>query len=326
MTDAAQPRLSFTVTPQEANSRLDLLLTERMPETSRSRIQRALAEGAATVDGRPRPSNYRVHAGSLVEFTRPAPPAPYLGAQDIPLNVVHCDEHLVVIDKPAGMVVHPAPGHRSGTLVNALLHRFGDLPGDSARAGLVHRLDKDTSGLLAVARTELAHRGLSAQLRDRTLGRIYAVVSWGQWDDREGLIAEPIGRHPHRRRMMAVVPGGRPAGTRYRVVEDFGFVQHCDAELQTGRTHQIRVHFAHGHHPVVGDPLYGDDARERLVHPLDRHAAQAMVARAGRQMLHARELRLRHPATDEPLVFTSALPDDLAAVLGILRRATPSAD
>ncbi len=326
MTDDGQPRVSFTVTPQEADSRLDLLLVERMPETSRSRIQRALASGAAMVDGRRRPSNYRVHEGSLIEFTPPEPPAPYLGAQDIPLNMIHCDDHLVVIDKPAGMVVHPAPGHRSGTLVNALLHLFGDLPGDSARAGLVHRLDKDTSGLLAVARTELAHRGLSSQLRERTLGRTYAVVSWGQWDADEGLLSEPIGRHPHRRRMMGVVPGGRPAGTRYRVVEDFGFVQHCDAELQTGRTHQIRVHFAHGHHPVVGDPLYGDDARERLVHPLDRHAARAMVARAGRQMLHARELRLRHPATGELLVFKSALPDDFAAVLEILRRAAPSAD
>ncbi|MBK7703015.1 MAG: RluA family pseudouridine synthase [bacterium] len=325
MTDDGHSAISFTVTPQEADSRLDLLLVERMPDLSRSRIQRALASGAATVDGRPRPSNYRVHEGSLVAFTPPEPPPPYLGAQDIPLRMIHCDDHLVVIDKPAGMVVHPAPGHRSGTMVNALLHLFGDLPGDSARAGLVHRLDKDTSGLLAVARTDLAHRGLSAQLRARTLGRTYAVVSWGQWDADEGLLAEPIGRHPHRRRMMAVVAGGRPAGTRYRVVEDFGFVQHCEAQLQTGRTHQIRVHFAHGHHPVVGDPLYGDDARERLVHPLDRHAAQAMVARAGRQMLHARELRLRHPATGEQLVFTSELPEDFAAVLEILRRSAPSA-
>ena len=325
MTEDERPRFSFTVTPQEADNRLDRLLTERMPELSRSRIQRALASGSATVDGRPRPSNYRVHGGSLVEFTLPEPPPPTMGAQDIPLRVIHCDDHLAVIDKPAGMVVHPAPGHHCGTLVNALLHLFGDLPGDSTRAGLVHRLDKDTSGLLAVARTDLAHRDLSAQLRARTLGRTYAVISWGQWDADEGLLSEPIGRHPHRRRMMGVVPGGRPAGTRYRVLEDFGFVQHCAAELQTGRTHQIRVHFAHGHHPVVGDALYGDDARERLVHPLDRHAAQAMVARAGRQMLHARELRLRHPATGEQLVFTSEVPDDFADVLEILRRASPSA-
>jgi 23S rRNA pseudouridine1911/1915/1917 synthase len=326
MTDDAQTSFSFTVSLPESESRLDRLLAEKMPELSRSRIQRALASGSATVDGRPRPSSYRVHAGSLVEFALPEPPPPYLGAQDIPLRMIHCDDHLVVIDKAAGMVVHPAPGHRSGTLVNALLHLFGDLPGDSARAGLVHRLDKDTSGLLAVARTDLAHRSLSAQLRERSLGRTYAVVSWGQWDADQGLLAEPIGRHPHRRRMMAVVPGGRPAGTRYRVVEDFGFVQHCDAELQTGRTHQIRVHFAHGHHPVVGDQLYGDDARERLVHPLDRHAAQAMVARAGRQMLHARELRLRHPATGEQLVFVSPLPADFAEVLEILRRSAPRAE
>jgi len=325
MSEPGGTPISFTVTAAEADARLDVLLVERLPGMSRSRIQRALAEGAATVDGRPRPSNFRVRAGSRVEFAPPAAPAPHLGAQDLPLDVVHCDEHLAVIDKPAGLVVHPAPGHRDGTLVNAVLHRFGDLPGDGARAGLVHRLDKDTSGLLVVARTELAHRGLSDQLRARTLGRTYAAVSWGQWDADEGLLSEPIGRHPHRRRMMAVVPGGRPAGTRYRVLEDFGFVQHCEAELQTGRTHQIRVHFAHGHHPVVGDRLYGDDARERLVHPLDRHAARAMVARAGRQLLHARELRFRHPATGEPLTFVSAPPADFAEVLEILRRAAPRA-
>ncbi len=320
------PRV-FVVADDESGLRLDHLLTARCDDLSRSRVQRAVEEGGARVDGRPRPSRFRVSAGQTVEFTPPAPPRTTAEPEDIPLEVVHQDAHVLVVDKPAGLVVHPAPGHPSGTLVNALLHRFRDLPGgDGLRPGLVHRLDKDTSGLMVVALDASSLAALQDQLRDRTLGRVYEALSWGQWDADAGELHGAIGRHPTRRQLMAVVEhGGREATTRYEVLEDFGFVQRCEARLETGRTHQIRVHFAHHNHPVVGDPLYGDDARVKGVHPLDRPAALAMDAAAGRQLLHARELRFVHPATGETLEFAAAPPDDYAAALGALRDAAPSA-
>jgi 23S rRNA pseudouridine1911/1915/1917 synthase len=242
--------------------------------------------------------------------------------QDIPLDVVHEDDHLLVVDKPAGLVVHPAAGHPDGTLVNALLHHCRHLAtgSDPLRPGLVHRLDRDTSGLMAVALDDAAHRHLTDQLQSRAMGRTYHTLSWGRWDSDAGTLTGDIGRDPRQRQRMGVVKaGGKPAETRYEVREDFGFVQHCRVELATGRTHQIRVHFAHHRHPVVGDTLYGDDARRRGVHNLDRARADRMVKGARRQMLHAAELRLVHPATGEALVFRSDLPADMAAVLADLR-------
>jgi 23S rRNA pseudouridine1911/1915/1917 synthase len=184
----------------------------------------------------------------------------------------------------------------------------------------VHRLDRDTSGLMAVALTDTAHRHLSAQLQDRRMGRTYLTVSWGRWNDEEGTLTGDIGRHPRFRQKMAVVnQGGKPAVSRYRVLEDFGFVQLCEVTLETGRTHQIRVHFAHFGHPVVGDPMYGDDQRARGIHTLDRRQADRMVKKAGRQQLHATALRLVHPATEKTLEFTAPPPEDLVEVLAILR-------
>jgi 23S rRNA pseudouridine1911/1915/1917 synthase len=312
--------LVFQVAPEEAETRLDHILAARRPDLSRNRIQRALDAGHATVDGRERPSRYRPRVGSEIVFRPPVAEVVDAVPQDIPLTVIYEDADLAVLDKPAGMVCHPAPGHPDGTLVNALLHRYRGLPGEPVRAGLVHRLDRFTTGLLVVARTEAAHRDLSEQLRNRRLGRRYSALSWGQWDESTGRLEGALGRHPHQRLKMAVLErGGRPAFTRYEVVEDFGFMQYCDVELETGRTHQIRVHFAHWHHPVVGDPLYGDDQRAVQVHPLDMQVARAVTRVADRQLLHASALRLRHPVSGEELSFASPLPGDFADCLRLLR-------
>ncbi|MBC8426732.1 RluA family pseudouridine synthase [bacterium] len=318
---------NFRVDDSEDGLRLDHFLTARCEDLSRSQVQKAVAADGARVDGATRPSSYRLSAGQRVEFTPPSPTATTAEPEDIPLVVIHQDEDILVVDKPAGMVVHPAPGHREGTLVNALLHRFETLPGgDGLRAGLVHRLDKDTSGLLVVALSEAALRPLQAQLQDRTLGRTYEALSWGQWAEDAATLTGAVGRHPTRRQRMAILEqGGKPAVTHYEVREDFGFVQYCRVRLETGRTHQIRVHFAHHHHPVVGDATYGDDARIKGVHPLDRRTAEALVATAGRQMLHACELRLVHPRSGEALTFAAPRPDDFQSALDILRDAAPSA-
>ncbi len=313
-----------TVGADEAGSRLDAFLAARCPEHSRSRIQNDLEAGRVTVDGRARPKNFRVKAGSEVVY-RPAAPEPLTAvAQDIPLRVLWEDEHLLVVDKPAGLVVHPSAGHADGTLVNALLHRCGAIAAgsDPLRPGIVHRLDRDTSGLLVVALNEQAHRSLQAQIRDRRMGRTYLALSWGRWDEAAGTVSGDVGRHPHRRQLMAVVPrGGRHAVTHYRVLEDFGFCQWCEVDLETGRTHQIRVHFAHRGHPVVGDPVYGDDRRARGVHHLDRGAADRIVRLAGRQMLHAARLRFDHPASGARIEVQAPPPADMAAVLAVLREA-----
>lgn len=321
MTDAADTR-RFTTGEEDRDVRLDHFLTERCDDLTRSRVQKAVADGAALVDGRPRPSRYRLSPGQTVEFSPPPPPPTDIPPEDLPLEVVHQDDEILVLNKAAGMVCHPAAGHRTGTLVNALRHRFADLPGgDEVRAGLVHRLDKDTTGLMVVALTDRAHARLGDQLRDRTLGRTYLALSWGRWAKDEDTLAGDVGRHPTQRLRMAVVSGGRHAVTRYRVEQDYGFAQLCRVTLETGRTHQIRVHFAANGHPVVGDPLYGDDARVKQVHPLDREAARGMVAGAGRQMLHACRLELVHPASGEALVFEAPPPADMAAVLARLREA-----
>lgn len=317
------PVITLTVTDADAGQRLDRILADRLPEYSRSRLQKAFEAGEVTVDGRPRPKSFRPEAGADVRLTPPPVESVDVQPEAIPLDVVHEDEHLLVINKSPDLVVHPAPGHPGGTLVNALLHhdpRLADV-GDDARPGIVHRLDRETSGLMVVARTAAAHRHLADQLRDRSLGRTYLALSWGAWAEPEGELHGALGRHPRDRLRMAVVDeGGRPAVTRYRVIDDLEFVQLCRVELTTGRTHQIRVHFTHHGHPVVGDPLYGDDARALNVRPVDRDAARRLVAAAPRQMLHAAVLRLRHPADDRSMEFRAAPAADFAAALAGLRR------
>jgi len=323
MATMTEETLVFTVEPGEAGQRLDRILADRFPEVSRSQIQRAFAVDQVIVDERSRPKSYKPAAGCTVRL------APFqsesLDAQpeDIPLSIIYEDDHLLVVNKAPDMVVHPAPGHSGGTLVNALLHHDKALAdtGDPLRPGIVHRLDKETSGLLVVARSAVAHRTLAAQLKDRTLGRIYLALSWGEWREPKGVLHGNLGRHPRDRQRQAVLPrGGREAATRYEVIEELSFAQLCQVQLETGRTHQIRVHFAHHGHPVVGDPLYGDDRRGRNVRPVDRQAAARLVAASPRQLLHAAELHLRHPADGRMMEFRAPLPLDFTMALEQLRQ------
>lgn len=316
-----KPRV-FTVGEGGEGQRLDTFLTDRCPDLTRTRIQNDLADGCVQVDGRSRPKGYRLKNGTEVVYRPRALPEPTATPQDIPLDILYRDEAILVLNKPAGLVVHPAAGHPDGTLVNAVLHHCGGAArgGDSLRPGIVHRLDRDTTGVMVVALTEQAHQSLSEQLKERVMGRVYLALAWGRWEVDQGTLEGNIGRHPRRRQLMAVLAqGGRPACTEYQVSEDFGFVQLCRVRLQTGRTHQIRVHFAHNHHPIVGDPVYGDDGRAKRVHPLDRQRAARLVCRASRQVLHAAELHLRHPVTGESLGFAAPLPEEFAGILAELR-------
>ena len=316
---------SFTVGPDDEGQRLDSFLVAQCPDISRSRLHTDMKDDRVLVDGRARPKSFRLRPGNKVLFRPGSRPEMEAVAEDIPLDIVFQDEHILIVNKAVGMVVHPAVGHPNGTLVNALLHHVKGLSagGDPLRPGIVHRLDRDTSGLMAVALTDTAHRHLGEQLADRRMGRQYLAISWGRWKTDEDTLTGDIGRNLRFRQKMAIVAqGGKPAVSRYRVAEDFGFVQFCEVKLDTGRTHQIRVHFSHFGHPVVGDQMYGDDLRARGIHNLDRRQADRMVKAAGRQMLHAARLELIHPATEEVLVFEAEPPRDMLHVLKLLRETT----
>jgi 23S rRNA pseudouridine1911/1915/1917 synthase len=321
--DGSSSALRFQVEESEAGQRLDAFLADHCPDLSRNRIQGDLEDGRVQVDGRSRPKGFKLRAGSRIDYLPGELKELTATPQDIPLDIIHQDEDILILNKPAGMVVHPAIGHPDGTVVNALLHHCQGLEAgqDPLRPGIVHRLDRDTTGLLAVALNDRAHRHLSDQLRDRRMGRTYLALSWGSWNESEGALSGDIGRNPRQRQKMAVVhQGGRVAVTHYEVLEDHGFVQLCRVKLETGRTHQIRVHFAQNSHPVVGDPLYGDDSRAKSVHPLDRVLAARVVRLADRQMLHACRLELEHPATGKIMTFEVPVPADMTAVLDLLNK------
>jgi 23S rRNA pseudouridine1911/1915/1917 synthase len=334
----SEPSRHLRLTLGPRGDRLDKALAAVVPEElalSRSRLQDLILEGAvAAVDGtRLADPRLRLAPGTVVQLTLP-PPAPIAAAPEpIPLQIVFEDAHLVVIDKPAGLVVHPAPGAPAGTLVNALLHHCGDSLsgiGGRLRPGIVHRIDKDTSGLLVVAKTDAAHQGLAAQFADHSLERRYLAVVWGAPDPASprlaglpGIAWEPggvlriegrIGRHPgDRKRMTVLTSDGKPAVTRVRVLERFGPPAAPEAalvecRLETGRTHQIRVHLSFVGHPLLGDTVYG------------RRRAKGPVASFPRQALHAMTLGFVHPITGEAMRFESPLPDDFARLLDALRR------
>ncbi|MDE2805124.1 MAG: RluA family pseudouridine synthase [Gemmatimonadota bacterium] len=297
-----------------ASGRLDLYLARRL-DLSRSRIQALLEEGHVRVDGaRPKKSD-RIGPGQLVEVEVPPPVPLVAAAQDIPLEIIFQDEDVVVVDKQPGLVVHPAPGHPDGTLVNALLYHIGDLSGigGKLRPGIVHRLDMDTSGLMVVAKTDRAHQRLAGALKAREVKRTYLATIWGTLKTSPTIVDRPIGRHPRHRLRMAVVPEGRPARTRFRHLEAWTAASMYEVALETGRTHQIRVHAASIGHPVVGDALYGA-GRERGVAGPQRPWAAALAKRTPRQFLHAHRLQFDHPVSGKTLVFESGLPGDLAAV------------
>jgi 23S rRNA pseudouridine1911/1915/1917 synthase len=301
------------VAGDEAGERLDTWLAARL-DVSRSRAAQLIEEGRVTLNGAvPRKRN-RPLPGDRVEVRIPPPEPSPLTPEAIPLSIVHQDEDLLVIDKPPGLVVHPAPGNPTGTLVNALLHAVGDLSGIGGvlRPGIVHRLDKDTSGLMVVAKHDEAHRVLSAELKARRIRRAYLAAAWGHLPHDEVPVDAPIGRHPTERKRMAVVPDGRPARTRFFRLERWRAADLVRAELETGRTHQIRVHLLHLGHPVVGDRTYAPDRHRGFGGP-ERAWAAGLAKRVPRQFLHAAELRFTHPRTGAAMRFESPLPPDLAA-------------
>lgn len=310
---------TLDVAADGAGERTDAWLSDRL-ELSRTRVQKLLVRGEITLvqgGGRRIPKKSEpVEAGWRFSVRVPPPEETALVAQDLPLDIVYRDEHLVVVNKAAGMVVHPAPGHRDGTLVNALLYHLDGLPevGGRLRPGIVHRLDRDTSGLLVVARTDQAHRALSDALRRRHVKRLYRTVTWGRLDEPTLKIDAPIARDPRNRKRMAVVEGGRRAITRLRVREDWPAAQLLDVALQTGRTHQIRVHLAHVGHPVVGDGVYGP-AGARGISGRYRRWAEELDRRAVRHVLHAAELAFDHPVSGERLHLRAPWPEDLRPLL-----------
>ncbi|HSP09493.1 MAG TPA: RluA family pseudouridine synthase [Candidatus Dormibacteraeota bacterium] len=290
------PVVSRSLVAAEAAPRLDRFLAEQATDLSRAAAARLIKGHLVRVNGEPAQPSDRVGAGDVVEFEIPEAYIPSAVPEDIPLEVVYEDEDLLVIDKPPGMVVHPAPGHHSGTLVHALLGRGGSwsAAGGVTRPGIVHRLDKGTSGLIVVARNDVSHRALSAQLSDRTLSRSYLAIVRGLIKDEAGELEGPIGRHPKDRKRMAVVSGGRFARTRYEVRGRRRGHTLLRCDLDTGRTHQIRVHLAALGHPVAGDSDYGG------------HEAGG----PSRPMLHAWRLRLRHPRTKVDMSFEVSPPAD----------------
>ena len=323
---------SFQVGSPSAGTRLDLFLAATCSDLSRSRIQKLIDEGAVRVAGAPARRSRVVKAGDEVSIEVPEPRRAALEAEDIPLAVLYEDEHLLAIDKPPGLVVHPAPGHASGTLVNALLHHVRDLAGvgGELRPGIVHRLDRDTSGVLLVAKTDRAHQLLSRQMRQRTLRKEYLALVAGVPRVRKGEVALAIGRDPRdRKRMKAfrasgdeVPAGSRAARTLYEIEREWfplGLTL-LRCRLVTGRTHQIRVHLAASGLPIVGDPVYGRPSYTRV----RNGALKAALAAFPRQALHAERVAFRHPATQELIEIVAPLPDDLSGLLAAVDAAPRS--
>jgi len=303
--------------PDEGAERLDRFLADQL-QYSRTQTARLVADKRVTVNGKVARASRRLLPGDTIEVTLPAsePPRRIVPA-DIPLSVVYEDDHLAVIDKPAGLVVHPAPGHWDDTLVNALVARGTTLSGGAeGRPGIVHRLDRDTSGLMLVAKTDLAHRRLGQLLSARRIRRVYAALAWGHLDESPTRIDAPLGRHPADRKRMAVLAEGRAARTDAWRVARFEVADLLRLELHSGRTHQIRVHLAHIGHPVVGDPVYGGGGSRRISGPA-RLTAEAVERAAPRQALHAAGLAFRHPITEESLELRSEWPADLRDALSI---------
>jgi 23S rRNA pseudouridine1911/1915/1917 synthase len=302
MTQLSKPIRTLSLTAERGGERLDTFVARRCPELSRSHAGHLIDDGLVTVNGRQAKRSEQVQANAEISVTIPPPETIDLAPEQIPLTIIYQDRDIIVIDKPAGLAVHPAPGHPSGTLVNALLAACPDLRGinGSIRPGIVHRLDKDTSGLLVVAKNDRAQRSLQRQLKDREVHKTYLALVHGVPKPNEGLIEAPIGRHPRDRKKMAVVAGGRDASTKYGVLEKPGGGQYALLEAQpiTGRTHQIRVHLAALGHPIVGDATYG--RRSPIVN---------------RQFLHAHKLAFAMPLGGRKVEFESPLPADLRDAL-----------
>jgi len=313
----------FTADAGQSALRIDKFLSVRIENTSRTRIQNAANAGNILVNNLPVKPNYKVKPGDIVQVVLPSPPREIeLIPQDIPLNIVYEDDDVIVVNKEAGMVVHPAYGNYTGTLVNALMWHFKDLPmfqTGELRPGLVHRIDKDTSGILVMAKNEISLNRLSKQFYDRTTDRKYIALIWGTPDPAEGTITGNVGRNIVDRKIMQVFPDGKqgkPAITHYRVIEDLGYISMVECKLETGRTHQIRVHFSYIKHPLFNDDEYGGD---RILKGTTFSKYQQFVKNCfkilPRQALHAKSLAFDHPVTGKRMSFASELPSDMQQVI-----------
>ncbi len=308
-----------TVSDEERALRLDVFLSGKYPSLSRSQVKKMIEDGEIRINGSVvSKAGLKLKAGDVVEFIiRPAQPW-QVTAQDIPLQILYEDRHLLVINKPAGMVVHPAPGHREGTLVNAILHHCGDLSGIGGviRPGIVHRLDQDTSGILLVAKDDETHRHLSGQFKDHSVGKTYQALVFGSPPENEGMISLPVGRHPEDRKKMSTRSRrGKEAVTRWRVAARYGEVTLLAVDIETGRTHQIRVHLSAAGYPVVGDRVYGGKGRLASVRD---PALRARLSMLPRQALHAWRIVFVHPRDSRKMEFVAPLPEDMRDLMDYL--------
>jgi len=314
----------IVVSPGKKKERLDTFLTSHVENATRSKVQKAIKDGAVLVNGKAVRPSYPVTGGEVITVTLPKPPPQDAVPEQIPLDIVYEDDDLLVVNKPAGMVVHPAHGNYHGTLVNALLFHtrsLSTLNDVAIRPGIVHRLDKDTSGLMVVAKNDAAHAKLARQFEKRTIVREYHALLWGVFKEKSGVIETELGRSKSDRKKMAVVAQGKHAVTAYEVIEQFPYLALVRLKLLTGRTHQIRVHLAHINHPVFGDPTY--NGRHLVAGPgtqKQKAEVERMLAMIPRQALHAKTLGFKHPSTGAEVFFDSELPADMRQVIGELRK------
>lgn len=309
----------FEVSQENAGSRLDLFLSRMSLELSRNQVQRLIDNNCILVNEKPQKASYRLRSKDQVLVSVPPAPPSQLEPEPLSLDVVFEDDHLIAINKPPGLVVHPATSHRTSTLVHGLLHHCDHLAdlGGPLRPGIVHRLDKDTSGIIVVAKENSAYRHLSRQFKEKLVYKEYSALVYGHLRQSSGQFTDPIRRHPKNRKKMGIIAGGREASTLWWLELLFGEVSLVKVVIKTGRTHQIRVHFAHARHPVVGDATYGGKKRVKSVqNPLMR----ARLSKVKRQMLHARRLALEHPATGETLDLSAPLPEDMSELIEFLRK------
>jgi len=312
---------TLVVPPDAAGQRLDVYLAECLADLSRSRLQQLIEQGQIRVAGREVKPRYKLRTGDVVTVEIPPPQPVAVEPEAIPLDILYEDDDLLVINKPSGLVTHPAPGSPSGTVVNAVLAHCPHLSGigGERRPGIVHRLDKDTSGLLVIAKNDAAHRHLARQIQARTAQRRYLALLVGDLRPDERVVDAPIGRHPvDRLRLTVTNRHSRPARTTFRVRERFGDFTLVEAQLHTGRTHQIRIHASYLGHPVVGDPVYGQRTARKYA-PVHDPTLQALIEALPGQALHAAELSFVHPRTGEPLHFTAPLPEEMEVILEYLR-------
>jgi len=313
----------FTVDAGQSLLRIDKFITSRLENTSRTRVQNAANAGNIIVNNLPAKPNYRVKPGDIIQIVLPTPPREIeLIPENIPINIIYEDDDVIVINKEAGMVVHPAYGNYTGTLINALMWHFRDLPlfqTGELRPGLVHRIDKNTSGILVIAKNEFAHNRLAKQFFDRKTGRKYIALVWGTPDPPEGTISGNVGRNLKDRKIMQVFPDGsqgKNAVTHYKLIENLGYISMVECRLETGRTHQIRVHFSFIKHPLFNDEEYGGD---RILKGTTFTRYQQFVRNCfkvlPRQALHAKSLDFDHPVTGKRLSFESELPEDMRLVI-----------